>query len=728
MTIQSHYRTCNLCEAMCGIEIRHDGNEILSIRGDKDDPFSRGHICPKAVALQDIYHDPDRLRYPVRRTADGWQQIGWDEAFDEVVTRLRGLQEKYGRNAVATYQGNPIVHNVGAMMFSPPFLRALRTKNRFSATSVDQLPHHFAGYFMFGHQFLLPIPDVDRTDFFLILGANPLASNGSLMTAPGIANRLRALQERGGKVVVVDPRRTETAAKADQHLFIRPGTDVLLMLGLIHTLYDEGLVNPAHLADISDGLALIPDIVADFAPEEVASITGIAAEKIRQVARDFTAAESAVCYGRMGVSTQAFGAVTQWLINLFNILTGNLDRAGGAMFTLPAIDLVGITTQMRSMGHYGVWSSRVRKLPEFGGELPVAALAEEILTEGKGQIKGLVTSAGNPVLSTPNGTQLEKGLESLEFMVSIDIYINETTRHANIILPPTTGLETNHYDLIFHVFGVRNTAKYSPALFEPAEGTKHDWEILRELRLRLEAANGQAKKLSRRAQRDPFRRLPPDKLLDIGLRLGPYGAWGKNRVEGETLKLRTLKKEPHGIDLGPLEPCLPERLCTASKRIQLAPDILVADLERVQETLLTPRASNGHQNELLLIGRRQLRSNNSWMHNSKRLVKGKERCTLLINPLDAEARQIMDGQAVTVRSRVGQIELKSEISDEMMPGVVSIPHGWGHHRPGIQLQTAQKHAGVSLNDLTDHEALDELSGNAAFNGVPVQVINANRKN
>ena len=722
MATRTHYRTCNLCEAMCGLEIKVDGNEILSIRGDKNDPFSRGHICPKAVALQDIYHDPDRLRHPVRRTTTGWERISWDEAFDEVVSQLQGIQKTYGRNGVGVYVGNPNVHNLGSMLFLAPFLRALRSKNRYSATSVDQLPHHFASYFMFGHQLLTPIPDIDRTDFFLILGANPLASNGSLMTAPGMDRRLRDLQQRGGKVVVVDPRRSETAAKADQHLFIKPGSDVLLLLGLLHTVYDENLTDTDRLAEFTDGLELLGDIASNFTPEKVEAATGIEADTIRQLARDFAAANAAVCYGRMGASTQAFGAVTQWLINTFNIVTGNFDRPGGAMFTKPAFDVVGITGAMGATGHFGAWHSRVRGLPEFGGELPVAALAEDILTEGEGQIRAMVTVAGNPVLSTPNGTQLDKAFEGLEFMVSVDIYINETTRHANIILPPTTGLETNHYDLIFHTFGVRNTAKYSPALFEGGEDSKHDWEILRELRFRLEGQH-HAGKSKRRAKQDFMGRLSPDKIVDLALRFGPYGAWGKNGVSGEGLKLSTLKKEVHGVDLGPLQPCLPERLFTSQKRIQLTPELLVADLERVNSTFFAHSSLNGTNGfHLSLIGRRQLRSNNSWMHNSKRLVKGKERCTLLIHPIDAENQRIENGQVVSVQSRVGEIKIRAEVSDEMMPGVVSIPHGWGHHRAGIQLQTAQEYAGVSINDLTDDHALDELSGNAAFSGVPVKVI------
>lgn len=720
IAVQTHYRTCNLCEAMCGLEIQHQNGQVLSIKGDKNDPFSHGHICPKATALQDIYEDPDRLKYPVRRTADGWERIPWDEAYDAVVAGLKGVQEKYGTTAVGVYLGNPNAHKHGSLLFGPPFIRALRTTNRFSATSADQLPHQFAALFMFGHQLLLPIPDIDRTDYMLILGANPLASNGSLMTAPDFRGRLKAIQKRGGKFVVIDPRRTETAALANQHFFIKPGTDVLLLLALVQTIFAENLVKLGRLLEHLTGLKEVEQAVAPYTPEKVAAVTGLAADEIRQLARDFCAAERAVCYGRIGTSTQAFGGVCNWLINVLNIITGNFDRAGGAMFTLPAFDVVGITGAFGSVGSYNRWQSRVRQLPEFSGELPVSALAEDILTPGEGQIKAMVTVAGNPVLSTPNGRQLDEALASLEFMVAIDIYINETTRHADIILPTTTGLEEGHYDLAFHYLAVRNTTKYSEPLFEPDEDQRHDWEIYRELRQRLEAGT------NREARQDHFKRMRPDQILDLAMRVGPYGLNGDKTAaaeqEGESLKLRTVRKYPHGIDLGPLrENMLPKRLFTPDKKINLAPELILNDLSRVNETLLTSAAClNGY--DLALIGRRDLRSNNSWMHNSQRLVKGKERCTLLMNPDDAAARDIVDGQTVTVKSRVGALQVTAEVSAEMMRGVVSIPHGWGHGREGVQLTVAQAHAGVSINDLTDDQLLDELTGNAAFNGVPVEVL------
>ena len=713
-TASVHYRACNLCEAICGIKITAQVDQRLDIRGDKLDPFSRGYICPKAVALQDIHYDNDRLRHPIRRTQQGWQRIGWDEAFDEVTQNLKRVQAKNGRNSVATYLGNPNVHNYGAMLFAPGFIRSLHTRNRFSATSVDQLAHHLSGYLMFGHQLLLPVPDVDRTNYFLILGANPAVSNGSLMTAPGMVRRLKEIRERGGKVILIDPRFNETARLADRHLFIRPGTDVLLLLALLHVLFEEELTRLGRLAAFTKGLDVISRLVAEFPPEKVASIIGIEAVQIRLLAREFATAESAVCYGRIGVSTQEFGGVCQWLIIVLNIVTGNLDRVGGAMFTLPAFDPVKAPESLAPSGSFGRWHSRVRHLPEFSGELPVVALAEEILTEGAGQVKALVTTAGNPVLSTPNGRQLDHALAGLEFMVSIDFYINETTRHANIILPPSSSLERTHYDLAFNLLAVRNTAKFSPAFFQRDALTRHDWEILFELQTRMES-DGFLGNVKRKIGKRFF---GPERILDIGLRFGPYGA--KLNPFSKGLTLRKLKEAVHGIDLGPLKPCLPDRLRTADKRIELAPDVLVQDIKRVKAKLFdeVPIHSNGH---LLLIGRRQLRGNNSWMHNSERLLRGKPQCTILMHPTDVAERKLNQGQNVLVSSSVGSVTVPIEVSDEMMLGVVSIPHGWGHDRKGVQLDVAQQHAGESINDLTDSLAIDALCGTAAFNGTLVTV-------
>ena len=714
MKTTPHFRNCHLCEAICGIEITVRDGQQLDIRGDKEDPFSRGYICPKAVALQDIHFDKDRLKQPVRRTASGWQQITWDEAFAEVAHNLKRIRAQNGRDSLATYLGNPSVHNYGVILFAPGFIRSLKTRNRFSATSVDQLAHHLASYLMFGHQLLLPIPDLERTKFFLMLGANPAVSNGSMMTAPGMTRRLEEIRARGGKVVLIDPRFNETARFVDQHLFIRPGTDVLLLLAMLQVVFAEGLTRPGSLSAFTKGIETVAGLVSAFTPERVASITGIEASQIRVLAREFAGAESAVCYGRIGVSTQEFGGVCQWLINVLNIVTGNLDRPGGAMFTLPAFDPVKAPRSLAPRGSYARRHTRVRKLPEFSGEFPVAALAEEILTPGEGQIKALVTVAGNPVLSTPNGRELDRALSGLEFMASIDCYLNETTRHAHIILPPTFALERGHYDVAFHLLAVRNIAKFSPPLFSPGANAKHDWEILVELQTRM-SDGGVAERVKNSIMKSFLR---PERMLDFGLRFGPYGARLNPFSDG--LTLRKLKKAEHGIDLGPLSPCLPARLCTADKQIDLAPEAYVTDVARVSSKLLdVPEAEvNGH---LRLIGRRQLRSNNSWMHNTERLLRGKPQCTILMHPADAAHRNLASGQTVLVKSRVGSVAIPLETSDEIMRGVVSIPHGWGHDRLGIQLQVAQQHSGASINDLTDPLFIDPLSGTAAFNGTWVTV-------
>jgi anaerobic selenocysteine-containing dehydrogenase len=685
-----HYRSCNLCEAICGIEIKHAQGKVLSIAGDKRDPFSRGHVCPKALALKDIYEDKNRLKTPVKRVGDDWREISWEEAFDEIAGKIGEIQSKYGRNAVAVFQGNPSVHNFGTLLSSGELLKSLKTQNHYTATSVDQLPHHFAAWAMLGHPLLLPVPDIDRTEYFLVLGANPLASNGSLMTAPDIINRLEAIKKRGGKIVLVDPRRTETARVASEHHFIKPSSDVYFLLAIINTFFAENLVNLDRLSDFTDGVETLREASKDYAPEKAADRTGIPAAEIRRVAIEFAAAKSAVCYGRIGLSTQKFGGLCQWLINAINILTGNFDRAGGAMFTAPAFDILAAS---KGGQIYNRWQSRVRKLPEFMGELPVAALAEEILTDGEGQIKALITSCGNPALSTPNGARLESALEKLEFMVSIDIYINETTRHAGIILPPATGLEVSHYDVIFNILAVRDTAKYSAPLFPKAEDAKYDWEILQELAHRLSGKD------------EPLKLVPPEAKLEFGLRFGGY-----------KLSLEELRKSAHGIDLGELKPCFPERLFTENKRVNLAPEVFVKDLAR-----LKTEEKDTDDFPFALIGRRHLRDCNSWLHNSEILVKGKNRCTLLINRTDAERLNLQNNQTVKVSSRVGAVEIPLEITETIAPGVVSIPHGYGHARKGVRLDTAKNHAGVSLNDLTDHALIDELTGNAAFSSTKVRV-------
>lgn len=712
-----HRRACNLCEAICGLNIEVEGQRVLSIKGDPEDPLSRGHICPKATALQDLYEDKDRLVRPLRRWGSDFEEISWDTAFDEVASRIRALQKRHGRSALAVYQGNPTVHSVGALTFGQLFTRALHTRSHFSATSADQLPHMLAALTLFGNQFLIPVPDVDNARLIIIVGANPVASNGSMMTAPGIKRRLQAIQERGGRVVVIDPRRTETAAMADQHLFIRPGTDAALLLAMARVLFDDGKVDLGRLAGVIDGVEALRGAAGTVDLAQAASATGVSIGDIRALAHALVEERPAVIYGRFGACTQDFGGLSAWLLVALNALSGNLDRPGGAMFSRPAVNLVGLARKGGMAGHFARRRSRVRGLPEFGGELPVSCLAEEMDTPGDGQLKGLITAAGNPVLSSPDGRRLERALPGLELMVSIDMYVNETTRHAHYILPPTAALEREHYDLIFHALAVRNTARYSEALFEKPADARHDWQIFLELATRL--ANGRGARLGARAVRAALKNRGPRPIVDLALRTGPYH-----------LSVAQLVRAPHGVDLGALKAQLPAALQTTNARIDLAPRLYLDDVPRLLDSIVAPARQDAG---LVLIGRRDLRSNNSWMHNSPRLVKGPDRCTLLMHPDDAEQRGLLHKSRVVVSSRTGEVVVTLEVTDAVMAGVVSMPHGWGHRRadaagtpapPGVRLAVATAHAGVSVNDVTDGQRVDALTGNASFTGLPVEVRGA----
>ena len=693
-----HYRTCNLCEAMCGLKITYKEKKVISIVGDKKDPLSKGYICPKSQALKDLYEDSDRLKTPIKRTENGWEKISWTEAFDEVEHQIKKIQEKYGNDAVATYQGNPNVHNLGAMLYGGPFLKSLKTKQKYSATSADQLPHHIASLKMFGHQMLIPIPDIERTDYLLILGANPGASNGSLLTAPGFSQKIKNIQKRGGEVINIDPRYTETSKISSNHFFINPGKDALLLLSLLYVIFEQGVDEKTHLSNHLKGLNEIKEIVKKYPPQKTASIIGIDDFEIQKIAKDFINSETAVCYGRMGVSTQEFGGICQWLINVINIVTNNMDKVGGAMFTKPAIDLVFMTGMQGKVGNFDRYRSRVHDLPEYSGELPVATLADEMLVKGEGQIKMLISTAGNPVLSTPNGKKLEKALEELDYMVSIDIYLNETSKYANIILPSTNGLETLHYDLVFHQLAIRNTAKLSEVLFEKDDNQKHDWQILNELTERITGNKNS---------------LTPEKMLDSMFQFSSY--------KDANLSVKKLKDNPSGIDLGALQPHLTKRIFTTDKKINISPKFFIDDLKRLDQELFNVVDEDKINYPFALIGRRHLRNNNSWMHNSELLMKGKNRCTVLMSSKDANNLSITNHQQIRIISNVGSIELPVEISDEMKEGVLSIPHGFGHNREGTKIKLAEENAGESINDLTDDHKIDRLTGNANFSGTRVKV-------
>jgi anaerobic selenocysteine-containing dehydrogenase len=740
---RSAYRTCPLCEATCGLEIKLDGERIVSIRGDHADVFSQGFICPKGSALRALHEDPDRVRTPLIREGDGYREAGWDEAFTLIDERLSPILAR-DRNAVAVYLGNPNAHNISNLLYTRVLNRALSSRNVYSASTVDQFPKQMASALMFGTATTVPVPDVDRTDHLLVLGANPLASNGSLMTAPDMRGRLQALRARGGKLVVVDPRRTRTAQAADEHHFIRPGTDALLLFALVTTLFEEGLADPGErISEMCEGLDEVRELSAPFTPDAVAPVCEIGSDEIRRLARELAAAPSAAVYGRIGTCTQEFGTLASWLVDVLNVLTGNLDRPGGAMFPLAAAGHANAAGEPgRGRGaRFGRFASRVRGLGEVFGELPAVCLAEEIDTPGEGQVRALITISGNPVISTPNSRRLDEALDGLEFMISLDVYVNETTRHADVILPAPSPLHRSHYDLALYQFAVRNVANYSPPVLAPQSELPDEWLTL--LRLAGVAAgmgpeadlavldDGVARALVAReletagsttaglsadqvmAALEP--RVGPERLLDLMLRAGPYGDGFGSRAE-TGLSLAALEAAPHGIDLGPLAPRLPDALRTRSGRIELAPEPLVADVSRLRAALSRP-VSDGP----VLIGRRHLRSNNSWMHNLPVLVKGKPRCTLHVHPEDAVRYGLTDGDPARLRSRTGTVDAHVEVTDEVMPGVVSLPHGWGHDAQDTRMSVAAEHPGSNSNILADELLIDALSGNAVLNGIPVEI-------
>jgi anaerobic selenocysteine-containing dehydrogenase len=737
-SLKISYRTCPLCEATCGLEIHTRDQEVVHIKGDKLDPFSRGYLCPKGYSLKELHSDKDRIRKPMIRHGKEWKEVSWDEAFTEVRSRLRPIIQEHGKDTVAVYLGNPTVHNLGSMLYSPIFLRALGSRSIYSASTLDQIPKQLSSEIMFGSDANLPIPDIDHTKFLLMIGSNPLASNGSLMTAPNMRGRLKALKDRGGKLVVIDPVRTVTAKQADEHHFIRPGTDALFLFALIYTLFEEDLVNLGKLADLINGLEEVRSLAQDFTPEVISNKCGIPADSIRRIARELASSPQAIVYGRMGTCTQPFGTMNSWLVDVINVLTGNLDREGGVMFPAPATRRA-LSKKSRSV-RYNRYQSRVRNIPEVLGEIPVSCLAEEIDTPGPGQIKALITIAGNPALSAPNSQRLQQALENVDLMISMDCYLNETSKFAHVLLPVPSPLERSHYDITFYNLAIRNIAHYSNPVFELSSEQMDEWQIL----LHLAAAVGDQKidedpmffldefsvmELIKNEIKNPNSpiyereakeimemlkdRKGPERLLDFYLRVGPYGEHFGGNPAG--LSLTVLEEHPHGMDLGALQPRIHEILQTPSGKVELASPILVNDVKRLRETL------ESCSDTFLLVGRRDLRSNNSWLHNLPVLVKGEERCKLMIHSSDADRIALLQGDKALVQSRSGKIEVRIEVTDDIMPGTVSLPHGWGHNLAGTRLGVASQHSGVNVNLLTDEQVIDPISGNAVLNGVPVTV-------
>ena len=724
---QFHYRTCHLCETMCGIEVEHDGKNIIAIRGDQNDVLSKGNICPKATGLQDIHTDPDRLRKPLIRQRidpakksdkDGWREVEWDEAINFAAEGVAATQRRHGTGAAGSYCGRSTAHNIGALLGVNLLRKGLETRHIYTGSTCDQVPHNFAWHHMLGHQFFATVPDIDRTDYFLMLGTNPKISNGAMMsTGANAYKKLNAIRERGGKAVLIDPRRNETAPYCDEHHFIKPNTDALLLIGLIKSIIDNGLTDLGRLEPYIVGYEQVVRMIDDFELNQIARATGISVETIERLAREFADADKAVCYGRTGVSMVEFGGLCLWLIMVLNIITGNLDKPGGMMFPRNAIDSLPATSSS-----YDRYRSRIRQRPEFGGEFPMAILGDEILTPGDGQLKALVALAGNMVLSMADGNHTERALSALDFMVSIDPYLNETTRFADVILPPAGPFEKQHYDLFYHTYDTINWAKYSPALFKPKGKVYTDYEIIGELMegIRAKRATSLVQRLTVRVTGWISRKLlSVDRIIDLGLRFGPYGS-GINPFNTTGLNLKRLKKAPHGVFLGELTPCLPKRLFTSDKTIRLAPQPMLDDLPRLKAHL-DKLQSQAEETDTLQIISRLTNRTLGWMHHSHRLVKGRNPVELIMHPEDARARSITTNTLVRVSTERDAIEVPVRISDDIMPGVVCLPHLWGHNRPGTRQRVANATPGASYNDLTSVATIDELTGNAIFNGVRVHV-------
>lgn len=729
------FRTCPLCEATCGLEIEIADGRVKRIRGDMDHVFSAGFICPKGSALKQLHDDPDRLRTPMIKENGSHRPATWEEAFTVIDSHMTEIIGKHGRQALAIYLGNPNVHQFANTLAIRPLVKALGTTNIFSAATVDQMPKHVSAGFMFGHPLNIPVPDLDRTDYLLMLGANPYESNGSLCTAPDFPGRMAKIRARGGKVVVVDPRRTKSAANSDRWVSIRPGTDAAFLLALAHVIFGNDQVRLGNAASFVVGLEEAAAAVAAFTPDRVARFTGIDPNMIREIAAELVTAPSAAVYSRIGTHTVTFGTLASWAVDLLNTITGNLDRPGGAMFPYPA----HLPTHRRGRPFAtGRWRSRVRDLPEVLGELPVSTLLNEIETEGAGQIRFLVTVAGNPALTTPDAGRLDAALDTLEFMVSVDLYLNETSQHADVILPGPSTLERSHYDLAFTGFAVRDYADYSPPAFETDAVTEFeilvkltgialgmgvvDADMLAGASLMTavqEAVGNPNSSINGRDAGEIMSMLGdgpwPERFLDLMLRTGHRGDGFGADPDGLTLAM--LRERPHGVDFGPLQPRLEQVLVTASGKVELAPSQIVDDLGRLAAAIDRPV-----QDEVLLIGRRQLRSANSWLHNVEVLIKGKERCTLQVHPDDASRMGLSAGGLASVASSTGKVDLPVEITYDISPGVVSIPYGWGHDHPRSRLSVAMTRPGVNTNLLSDSSEIDPLSGNAVLNGIPVTVI------
>ena len=735
-------RTCPICESTCGLAITMQGDRVLRTRGDELDVMSRGFMCPKGATLGEMYDDPDWLRVPLVKGLDGeFHEASWEEAFDRCAELMKPILETDGPEAAAVYFGNPIGHNLSGLLYPRAILKALRSPNLFTASTLDQRPKDLSNGLLFGDRYTLAVPDIDRTDYMIMLGANPMESNGSLATAPGWPRRLKAIRERGGTLVVVDPVRTRTAELATQHISPKVGSDAALLMSMAHVLFEESLVRIGRIEPYVRGVENIRALVQPYSPERIEAYTGVPAETVRTLTREFAAASSGCVYGRIGTSTTRFGTIASWMVDVINILTGNLDRPGGAMFPKPASGMANTKGASRfgKPPRIGRFHSRVRKAPELFGELPTACLAEEIDTPGPGRYRALLLISGNPVVSSPNSERMNRALPQLDALIAIDPYINDSTRHAHVILPPPSPLQRPHYDTHFTMWSVRNFANYSPAAIPLAPGQLHEWEIMCQLasvfdgsRARTEDVDAELiASMIRSEMRDensPIHgrsveqimgmlepRVGPERILDFLLRVGPYGD-GFGAGTG-SLTLAAVEAAPHGIDFGPLEPRVPEVLRTPDGMIDIAPGMIVDDVAR-----LAAAVEAGPAPGLVMIGRRALRSNNSWIHNMPSLMTGRARSTLRISPTDARERSLETGDTTQVRTASGEVDVLVEVTDSMPHGVVSLPHGWLHQTEGVELRTAKLRPGSNSNILANEQELDVPSWNAILSGIPIEVF------
>ncbi len=741
--IETIKRICPTCEACCGLvmQVDRDQQKIISVHGDPDDHRSKGYVCAKSQAFNYIYEDGERLRHPVRKTDQGWEAIDWDEALDLVAQKFIEIRDTHGKDALSLYVGNPLGHDFAAGIYLQSLMSSVGTERFFSAGTVDQHPQQLVCWGLIGHEWLFPVPDMHRTDLLICMGANPVVSQGSLLGTPDVKSAMEDIQGRGGKCVVIDPRYTETAEVADQHIFIRPGTDVYFLMAFANLIFEKGQVSLAHLAEHIDNVDGLQQAVASFTPENTASVTGVPANVLRALVDDYCATPKAALYGRIGLCTQEFGLAAHWMLMVISIISGRLDQVGGMMFATAPTGGTGPGSP-GDIKPYGRWHSRVRGVPETCGELPASLMAEEITAPGD-EVRGLMTICGNPVLSVPGGQNIRKALETLDFMVALDIYVNETTSCADLILPSTVHPEHSNVDVTMQGFSSRNYVSYSPRTFPPEEGLKDLGEIILEVAARMSGLtaeqmdgfvfDGMIGMAQQRLKDDGYEMdaeaikatitgdTSPERFADIMMRSGSYG--DRFGLVKDGLSLEQLKAHPQAsMDLGPLQQRMPGMLRTPGQRIDVMHELFANDLPRVNERFAA--LSQPRNGELLLIGRRHVRDMNSWLHNLKPYVRGKNRCTMKINPGDASRLGLDEQGNARVSTAMGEALVPVEVSEEMMPGVVSIPHGFGHIYPDSQQSIAEDVLpGVSCNDLID-ESLDVASSTCIVNGVPVQVAPA----